>query len=79
MSLHQAVITNNINVVKKHISEGKNLDEKEQEGGSTPLISACVFGKTEIALLLINAGVDINVTNNDGSTALHTAAIFLPN
>ena len=45
-------------------------------GGSTPLISAALFGKTEIAKILIDAGADLNIQNNDGSTALITAAFF---
>ena len=45
-------------------------------GGSTPLMSAALFGKTEIAKLLIDAGAMLNVQNNEGSTALITAAFF---
>jgi predicted LPLAT superfamily acyltransferase len=45
-------------------------------GGSTPLISASLFGHYEIAKLLINAGAKLNFQNNDGSTALITAAFF---
>ena len=39
-------------------------------------LTACVFGQTETAIALIKAGADVNQTNNDGSTALHTAAFF---
>jgi len=44
--------------------------------GSTPLISASVFGKTEVALALIEAGADVNLQNNEGSSALTTAAFL---
>jgi peptidoglycan/LPS O-acetylase OafA/YrhL len=76
MSLHAAVITGNLEMVKYHIKSGTNLNEKEAAGGSSPLTVATLFGQTETALALIEAGADINQTNNDGSTALHTAAFF---
>jgi hypothetical protein len=40
------------------------------------LISAATFGNTEIARALIEAGVDLNLTNDEGSTALLTAAFL---
>jgi hypothetical protein len=76
MSLHAAVVTGNMEIVKYHILSGTDLNEKEPEGGSSPLITATMFGQTEAALALIEAGADINQKNNDGSTALHTAAFF---
>ena len=76
MSLHAAVITGNLEMVLYHIKTGSDLNEKEPEGGSSPLITATVFGQTEAALALINAGADVNQTNNEGSTALHAAAFF---
>ncbi|MGB2907422.1 MAG: ankyrin repeat domain-containing protein, partial [Candidatus Aminicenantaceae bacterium] len=44
--------------------------------GSTPLIIAITFGKTEVAKALIEAGADLTITNNDGSASLHIAAFF---
>ena len=76
MSLHAEVITGNMEIVKYHIQTGSDINEKETAGGSSPLITACVFGQTEAALTLIEAGADVNQINNDGSTALHTAAFF---
>ena len=35
-----------------------------------------MFGKTEMARVLIDAGADLNFQNNDGSTALISAAFF---
>lgn len=74
--IHTAVISNNLEAVQQHISAGTNINEKDPFGGSSPLISAALFDKPEMAKILINAGADINFQNNDGSTALHVAAFF---
>ena len=76
VDIHTAVVTDNLEALKQHIAAGSNLNEKDPFGGSSPLISASVFGKTEAAKILIEAGADLNFQNNDGSTALHTAAFF---
>jgi uncharacterized protein len=76
VDIHTSVITGNIDALKQHIAAGSNLNEKDPFGGSSPLISAALFGKTEEAKLLIEAGADIDFQNNDGSTALLTAAFF---
>ena len=76
IDIHTAVITGNLEAVQQHIQAGTDLNEKDPFGGSSPLISAAVFGKPEIAKALIEAGADLNFQNKDGSTALHTAAFF---
>lgn len=76
VDIHTAVLTDNLDALKQHIAAGTNINEKDPYGGSSPLISASVFGKPEAAKILIDAGADVNFQNNDGSTALHTAAFF---
>ncbi|MCU0438158.1 MAG: ankyrin repeat domain-containing protein [Raineya sp.] len=76
VDLHTAVMKNDIESVKQHIAYGSDLNEKEPFGGSSPLIIACLFGRTEIAKLLINSKADLNLQNNDGSTPLIVAAFF---
>lgn len=76
VDIHTAVVTGNAEAIKQHIAAGTNINEKDPFGGSSPLISAAVFGKPAEAKLLIDAGADIDFQNNDGSTALHTAAFF---
>jgi len=76
IGIHEAVIKGDLQVIRQLISAGVNLDEKDPSGGSSPLITAAVFDKTEIAMALIEAGVDVNFINNEGSTPLHTAAFF---
>jgi len=76
MDIHSATILGDLDAIKQHIAAGSDLDAKEPTLGSTPLISAAVFGKTEIANALIEGGADVNLKNNDGSTALHSAAFL---
>jgi ankyrin repeat protein len=76
IDIHTAVVTNDIETIKQHIQAKSNINEKDKTGGSSPLISAALFGKTEIAKMLIDAGADLNIQNNDGSTALITSAFF---
>jgi len=76
IDIHTAIVTGNMSVLKQYIAGGVNLNEKEPIGGSSPLITACLFGRSEMAKLLIHAGVELNFQNNDGSTPLHTAAFF---
>lgn len=76
IDIHTAVLTENADALQQHIAAGSNLNEKDPFGGSSPLITAAVFGKTAMAKILIDAGADLNFQNKDGSTALHTAAFF---
>lgn len=76
VDIHTAVASGNVEVLKQHLAAGTNINEKDPFGGSSPLISASLFGKTEIVKILIDAGAEINIQNNDGSTALHTASFF---
>lgn len=76
VDIHTAVVTDNFAALKQHIAAGTDINQKDPFGGSSPLISAAVFGKTEAAKILIDAGANINFTNNDGSTALLSSAFF---
>jgi hypothetical protein len=76
MDIHTAVVSGNMEAVRQHIAAGSDINIRDPFGGSSPLISAAVFGKPDIAKALIDAGANLNVQNNDGSTALHCAAFF---
>ena len=76
VDIHTAVLSGDLEMVKQHIAAGTDINEKEPFNASTPLISAAVFGKTEIVKTLLDAGADTSLKNNDGATALHTAAFF---
>ena len=66
----------NLHAIRQHIAAGTDLDSTEPAGGGTPLIVTTVSGQTAAATLLIENGASLSATNNDGSTALHTAAFF---
>lgn len=65
----------NLKAVEQHISAGSDLNKKDNYG-STPLMVAATFGKTDVAKALIKGGAKLNVSNADGSTALHIAAFY---
>jgi ankyrin repeat protein len=75
LSLNAAILQGNIDTVRQHINAGTDLNKKD-EWGSTPLIIATTFGKTEIAKALIENGADMTIGNNEGSTPLHIAALL---
>jgi len=74
--IHTATFLGDLKSVQQHIEAGSDLDATEPTMGSTALISASVFGKTDIARALIKAGADINIQNKEGSSALHTATFL---
>jgi hypothetical protein len=75
VSLHVAALQGNIDEIQKHIKAGSDLSEKDAYG-SSPLIIAITFDKTDVARTLIEAGADLKVANNEGSPPLHIAAIL---
>ena len=75
ISLHVAALQGNLKAVHQHIKAGSDLNKKD-EYGSSPLVVAVTFGRTNVAKVLIDAGADMKVTNNEGSSLLHIAAFF---
>jgi len=75
IGLHMAVLQGNVDAVRQHIEAGSDLNQKDAFG-SSPLILASVFGKTEVAQVLIDAGADLHIRNTEGGTPLHVAAFL---
>ena len=76
MDIQAAIISNNIEIVKQHIEAGTDINAKDPMSGSTPLITAATFGKTDIVKALLDANAKTDIQNSEGSTALHAAAFF---
>jgi len=74
--LHDAARVGDLDAVHRLIADGADLNAGDPAGGSTPLIVAATFGRSDVASALIDAGADVNLRNNEGSTALLTAALF---
>lgn len=75
ISQHMAALQGNIKAIRQHIKAGSDLNQIDAYG-SSPLIIAITFDKTEVAKALIEAGADLKLANKDGSTPLHIAAFF---
>jgi ankyrin repeat protein len=76
VNIWEAAIAGNVSAIEQHVQAGTFLDGKESVGGSTPLILASIFGRSECAKVLIDGGANMELKNNSGSTALFAASFF---
>jgi ankyrin repeat protein len=79
ISLFEAALAGNLDAVKQHIAAGTDLNLKDPNpvgNKDTALGMAAAFGKTEVAIALIEVGAEVNPRNKDGSTPLHQAAFL---
>ena len=72
ISIHDAASQGNINAIKAHISNGTDLNSKD-ESGWTPLHWATSKVHNRTAKLLITEGADVNIVNNEGLAPLDYA------
>lgn len=68
--IHDAASSGDLQAVKLLLTEDFSLLEKKDPNGFTPLLSACVAKKTEIAEYLIKQGANVNVKTPYGFTPL---------
>ena len=72
--LHLAVIEGNIAVTNLLIDEGANIEIKDSQWKSSPLLYACQNGRLKIVKLLLEKGAAINAKSYEGSCDIHFAA-----
>ena len=72
ITIHQAVLRNNIEVVKQHLAAGTDVNVKNR-GGQVPLHQAAMRGYKEIVELLLAKGADVNAKGWDGRTPIDYA------
>ena len=76
MDLIDAIILNDVNLAKKLIENGANLNYSDDNYLSTPLHFAAQYNRFEILKLLVTAGADITVKNKDGQSPFDIALLF---
>ena len=63
--LHQAVLNQKVNSVKRYIKWGAFVNSRESERGWTPLLYAAELENYQIAEILIDHGADVNMLSSE--------------
>ena len=71
-----AVFIGDINMVKKAIADGLDVNARNPQSGDPLLFTASLMGHTDIIAFLLEKGADINIQNREGNTSLHAAAFL---
>lgn len=74
MSLVVAAEGNQVDVVRRFIVEGADVNATD-EFGQTPLYIAAHKGNVALLLVLMDAGADPNKSNTRGTSPLHMASM----
>ena len=75
VALFRATKDGDVEQVQQVLAQGANVNVKGM-WDNTPLICACQYGYTQVAVALLNApDCDVNAVNEKGCTALHHACI----
>jgi len=65
----------NIEVLKKHIANGVDLNFDSGDG-NTPLLMAAMYGRAEAVKYLIEAGANVNLVTGTGNSAMMVATQY---
>lgn len=76
IDLITAVIDDDLETVNQHIAYGSDINVQDGTFSNTPLNFASIYGLTDIANALIDAGADLNLINDDNFTPLCNAAAW---
>ena len=68
--LQEAIASNNLAAIEEAISEGANLESKDEKHGLTPLMQTTHRGHAGGVAILLEAGADVNAKTKTGYTAL---------
>ena len=76
IDLLTAVLDDNLDVIEQHIAYGSDINIQDEEFLNTPLNIASIYGKSEIAQLLVKNNADLNLQNVDNFSPLCNAAAW---
>ena len=76
IDLITAVLDEDLDTVNQHIAYGSDLNVQDGTFSNTSLNLAGIYGLTNIANALIDAGADLNLVNADNFTPLCNAAAW---
>ena len=74
-SLIKAIKVNDVNTVEEMLQSADCNLELQGMWDNTPLLAACMYGHSEVALKLIQRNANVLARNEHGATALHYSAV----